>query len=171
MVKKGIILGVFLIAPFLVYATDEYDGYEASGFGTTAVNVPYCDTGATINGYKLYMSTTSLYMYRRSADTKYAVFDNDLNETAFYYYTDRNQCGGNIYDGCTWHNDYEATGDAPVGDVVDYEDCVGSSTPSSLLATTSELTYGDWLFSSSLQTFLLSFIGIGILFSVFRQKR
>jgi len=42
-----------------------------------------------------------------------------------------------------------------------------SSTP----ATTTPLVYEDWIFVSMVQIFLLSFIGIGILFSIFRVNR
>jgi len=52
---------------------------------------------------------------------------------------------------------------------------VGASPPPTPAGTTtiatSTLNYQDWMFVETVQTFLLSFIGIGILFSVFRQKR
>lgn len=48
-------------------------------------------------------------------------------------------------------------------------DCGGSGTTTPIATTT--LNYQDWIFAETVQTFLLSFIGIGILFSVFRAKR
>jgi len=37
-------------------------------------------------------------------------------------------------------------------------------------ATTTAITYGDWLFVNAIIIFLLSFIAIGLFFSPFKKK-
>jgi len=50
-------------------------------------------------------------------------------------------------------------------------ECGGGSSGTTTIASSSPMTYGDWLFTESVQIFLLSFIALGFVFSLFKRNK
>jgi len=156
--KKLIVLLVLLL-PITSFGAC----FEVAGFGNTARNGLYEETVDTYAGYPVYQFGVDKYIAHISGDDGWLLTDDyvDWASVGGYYSVD---CDTSP-DLCVSWDEYLDT--AGVGTVTG----VSCDAEEETASTTTEITYQDWIFVNSIQIFLMSFIFLGFLFSVFKKRR
>ena len=151
---KFLVLLTIILLPFKSYAF--CTSYTAESFGSAGYNGVYTENG-TNNGVQAYENESGNWFYWQLSNNWLMSPVKGEDEGHQYYYPgdDETEPIG------SWTL---SGGSSPAGTLSQLDCSSGTTT------ATTTMTYKDWIFVEMVQTFLLSFIPLGMVWSIFKKE-